>query len=181
MDHKLLLVSAMASVTLWMGFNVCVSLFVFVFGFNSSIAWLVALRMWFNSFLEALKMLTWCLHSKLDKMGQNGSTKKTGNRQLLHQERSCILLQKNKISSSLGIWEEFFFRTIQRQIKILRHSLDILCYRKNAVEFAGFSILQYLTIALFFVSVMKIFQNNWNLGNLSFFFLAQKATRVLQS
>ena len=74
--------------------------------------WLVALRMWFNSFLEALKMLTWCLHSKLDKMGRNGSTKKTGNRQLLHQERSCTLLQTDKISTCLGIVRGIFLSYI---------------------------------------------------------------------
>ena len=105
--------------------------------------------MWFNSFLEALKMLTWCLHSKLDKMGRNGSTKKTGNRQLLHQERSCTLLQTNKISTSLGILRGIFLVQFRDKLKFS----DTLCrypfYKKNAVEFASFSILQYLTITFF--------------------------------
>ena len=143
MDHNLLLVSAMALVGLWMGLNACVSLFFFVFD-SIPLFWLVALRMWFNSFLEALKMLTWRLHSKLDKMGQNGSTKKTGNRQLLHQERSCILLQTNKISSSLGILRGIFL-SFNSETNWNSQTLfvDILDYKKNAVESTGSSILQY--------------------------------------
>ena len=78
--------------------------------------WLVALRLWFNSFLEALKMLTWCLHSKLDKMG---ALKR------LETDNCCIrkdLAHCSKSALVWEFWEEFFSRTIQRQIEILRHS-----------------------------------------------------------
>ena len=120
--------------------------------------WLVALRMWFNSFLEALKMLTWCLHSKLDKMGRNGSTKKTGNRQLLHQERSCTLLQTNKISTSLGILRGIFLSyNSETNWNSQTLFVDILFIKRMQLSLLVSVFCNIWQLRFFFVSVMKIF------------------------
>ena len=73
--------------------------------------------------------------------GQNGSTKKNGNRQLLHKERSCTLLQTNKISSSLRILRGIFLSyNSETNWNSQTLFVDILYYKKYAVESSGFSI-----------------------------------------
>ena len=138
--------------------SMLVLLCLFLFLYLIPLFWLVALRMWFNSFLEALKMLTWCLHSKLDKMGRNGSTKKTGNRQLLHQERSCTLLQTNKISTSLGILRGIFLSyNSETNWNSQTLFVDILFIRRMQLSLLVSVFCNIWQLRFFFVSVMKIF------------------------